>query len=98
MHLKLGFFISLLSISTSVSPYPLKIKENYLQVKTQKGSKHFGTRDELSLDRKKRYSPFYSKAYSHFNTPLSDINSITTSPPTPNNSMELVVGNNDIST
>ena len=98
MHLKLVFFISLLSISTLVSPYPLKIKENYLQIKTQKGKELFGTKDELSLDRKKRYSPFYSKAYSHFNTPLSDINSITTSPPTTNNSMELVVGNNDIST
>ena len=98
MHLKLGFFISLLSISTLVSPYPLKIKENYLQIKTQKGKEHFGNRDELSLDRKKRYSPFYSKAYSHINIPLSDINSVTTSPPTTNKSMELVVGNNDIST
>ena len=96
MHLKLGFFISLLSISTSVSPYPLKIKENYLQVKTQKGSKHFGTRDELSLDRKKRYSPFYSKAYSQVNLPLSDISSFTTSPPTTNKSNEL--GNNDTPT
>ena len=98
MHLKLVFFISLLSISTLVSPYPLKIKENYLQIKTQKGKELFGTKDELNLDRKKRYSPFYSKAYSHFNTPLSDINTITTSPPTTNNSMELVVGNNDVST
>ena len=88
----------MLSISTLVFPYPLKIKENYLQIKTQKGKELFGTKDELSLDRKKRYSPFYSKAYSHFNTPLSDINNITTSPLTPNNSMELVVGNNDIST
>ena len=98
MKLELIFFIFFLSISTFVSPSPLKIKENKLQLKTQKGKELFGTKDELSLDRKKRYSPFYSKAYSHFNTPVSDINSITTSPPTPNNSMELVVGNNDIST
>ena len=98
MHLKLGFLISLLIISTLVSSYPLKIKKNNLQIKTQKGKELFGIKDEFSLDRKKRYSPFYSKAYSHFNTPVSDINSITTSPPTPNNSMELVVGNNDIST
>ena len=91
MHLKLGFFISLLSISTLVFPYPLKIKDNYLQIKTQKGKELFGTKDELSLDRKKRYSPFYSKAYSHINVPLSDIDS----PPTTNKSNEL--GNNDIS-
>ena len=98
MHLKLGFFISLLSISSLVSPYPLKIKENYLQIKTQKGKELFGTKDEFSLDRKKRYSPIFSKAYSHFNMPLSDINSVTTKPPTTNKSMELVVGNNDILT
>ena len=95
MHLKLGFFFSLLSISTLVFPYPLKIKENYLQIKSQKGKELFGTKDELSLDRKKRYSPIYSKAYSHFNIPPSEINSVTTSPPITNKGNEL--GNNDIS-
>ena len=93
MKLELIFFIFFLSISTFVSPSPLKIKENNLQLKTQKGKELFGTKDELSLDRKKRYSPFYSKAYSHFNILLSDINSITTSPPTTNKSNEL--GNNE---
>ena len=96
MHLKLGFFFFLFSICALVSTYPLKIKGNYILLKTQKGKELFGTKDELSLDRKKRYSPFYSKAYSHFDIPLSDISSITTSPPTTNKSNEL--GNNDIST
>ena len=77
MKLELIFFIFFLSISTFVSPSPLKIKENNLQLKTQKGKELFGTKDELSLDRKKRYSPFYSKAYS------------LTSPPTTNKSNEL---------
>ena len=79
MQLKLEFFILFLSTFTLVSPLPLKIKENNPQLKDEKYNHPFRKYDWI-LNRKKRYSPFYKRNYFQFNVPLSEKNSITTTP------------------
>ena len=62
-----------------VSPLPIKIKENNLQLKNEKYNCLFNKFNWI-LRRKKRYSPFYNRNYFHFNVPLSDKISTTTTP------------------
>ena len=79
MKLKLEFFIFFHSIFTLVTPLPFKIKENNLQLKNDKHNCLFDKFDWI-LHRKKRYSPFYKRNYFDINEPLSEKNSITTTP------------------
>ena len=63
-----------------VSPLPIKIKENNLQLGNEKYNCLFKKFNWI-LHRKKRYSPFYKRNYFHFDVPLSEKNSTTTTPP-----------------
>ena len=79
MQVELGFCIFFLSITTMVSPLPIKIKKNYLQLENEKYDCLFNNFNWI-LHRKKRYSPFYKRNYFHFDVPLSDKISTTTTP------------------
>ena len=79
MQVELGFFIFFLSISTIESPLPIKLKENNPQVENE-NYYHLFRKSDWILYRKKRYIPFFKRNYFHFNVPLSDKISTTTTP------------------
>ena len=53
-----------------VSPLPIKIKENDLQLENEKYNCLFNKFNWI-LHRKKRYSPFYKRNYFHFSDKIS---------------------------